>query len=109
MAVSSKNKKYHVPIINARRGYVFGAIYDENYNEVLKPQHLKLEELLKKLDAIDNYEFISNDTFEEDLELVKYDPDFVKIIDHFKDREEISPHAVNPEYLKLTEAEESKL
>ena len=109
MAVSSKNKKYHVPIINARRGYVFGAIYDDNYKEVLKPQHLKLEELLKKLDAIDNYEFISNDTFEEDLELVKYDPDFVKIIDHFKDREEISPHAVNPEYLKLTEAEESKL
>ena len=28
---------------------------------------------------------------------------------HYKDRENINPHAVNPEYLKLTEAEESRL
>ena len=109
MAVSSNNKKYHVPIINARRGYVFGAIYDEDYREVLKPQHLKLEALLEKLKTMDNYEFISNDTFDQELELVPYNPDFVKIVDFYKDRDDINPHAVNPEYLKLTEAEESKL
>jgi len=32
-----------------------------------------------------------------------------KIIEYFKDKESISPHALNPEYLKLTEAEENKL
>lgn len=109
MAVSSNQKKYHVPIINARRGYVFGAIYDEEFKEVLKPQHLKLEELIEKLKTIDHYELISNDTFDQELELVPYNPNFIKIIEHFKNRKEVNPHSVNPEYLKLTEAEESKL
>ena len=39
----------------------------------------------------------------------EYNPDILKIISYFKDKEPINPHAVNPEYLKLTEAEESKL
>ena len=38
-----------------------------------------------------------------------YTPDFLKIVNFYKDKENINPHAVNPEYLKLTEAEESKL
>ena len=33
----------------------------------------------------------------------------MKIINYFKDKEAINPHAINPDYLKLTEAEESKL
>ncbi len=108
MAISSKNDTYHVPLINARRGYVYTAIYDKEYNEVLKPCHILLTELQDKLKEIDNYEFISNDEF-DDLELKVYIPNFEKIVDYFKDKENINPHAVNPEYLKLTEAEESKL
>ena len=108
MAISSKENKYHVPIINARRGYVFTAIYDENYNAVLKPCHILLTDLQEKLKDIDNYEYISNDEF-DDLEVNSYSPDMAKVVDYFKDKECINPHAVNPEYLKLTEAEESKL
>ena len=108
MAISSKNDTYHVPLINARRGYVYTAIYDKEYNEVLKPCHILLTELQDKLKEIDNYEFISNDEF-DDLELKEYIPNFEKIVNYFKDKENINPHAVNPEYLKLTEAEESKL
>ena len=107
MAISSPNNTYHVPIINARRGYVFGAIYDNEYNEVLKPCHILLTDLQDKLKEISDYEFISNDEF--DLKLESYSPNFVKIINKYKDKENINPHAVNPEYLKLTEAEESKL
>ena len=33
----------------------------------------------------------------------------LKIVQRFKDKESINPHAINPDYLKLTEAEESKL
>ena len=40
MAISSNKEKYHVPIINARRGYVYAAIYDKDYNEILKPCHI---------------------------------------------------------------------
>ena len=108
MAISSDNNTYHVPMINARRGYVFAAIYDENYNEILKPQHIQLVDLQEKLKEIDNYEIISNDEF-DDIEVIPYEPNLLKIVDYFKDKENINPHAVNPEYLKLTEAEESKL
>ena len=108
MAISSKNNSYHVPMINARRGYVFTAIYDKEYKEILKPCHILLTELQEKLKQINNYEFISNDEF-DDLKTNKYTPDFEKIVNYFKNKKTINPHAVNPEYLKLTEAEESKL
>ena len=108
MAISSDKNIYHVPILNARRGYVYTAIYDKDYKEVLKPCHILLTDLQEKLKEISDYEFISNDEF-DDLKLESYSPNFEKIINYFKDKENINPHAVNPEYLKLTEAEESKL
>ena len=109
MALSSETNKIHVPIINARRGYVYTAIYDQKYNELLKPQHMKLEELEEKLKTIDEYEFISNDEFKEIKNIKMYNPNLEKVVNYFKDKENINPHAVNPEYLKLTAAEESKL
>ena len=109
MALSSNNNKVHVPIINARRGYVYTAIYDTNMDVILKPVHIKFDELKEKLKDIKDYEFISNDEFDEELDLVPYIPNYEKIISTYKDKEEINPHAVNPDYLKLTEAEESKL
>ena len=108
MAISNNSKKVKVPIINARRGYVYGAIYD-NDKEILKPQHIKLEELRNKLTDINDYIYISNDEFEDIDNIEKYEPDFIKIVDKYKDKEEINPHIVNPEYLKLTAAEESKI
>ena len=108
MAISNNTKKVKVPIINARRGYVYGAIYD-NDKEILKPQHIKLEELRNKLTDINDYIYISNDEFEDIDNIEKYEPDFIKIVDKYKDKEEINPHIVNPEYLKLTAAEESKI
>ena len=109
MAISSENRVTHVPMINARRGYVFAAIYDEEYKEILKPQHITITELKKELDSVENYEVITNDELEDFSTRKEYNPNIGKIIDYFKDKEVINPHAVNPEYLKLTEAEESKL
>lgn len=109
MALSSDEEKVHVPMINARRGYVYTAIYDKDYNELLKPQHMKLEDLLKELEKINEYEFISNDKFEGIENIKEYNPNLEKVVDYFKDKDSVNPHAVNPEYLKLTAAEESKL
>ena len=108
MAISSSKSGFHVPMINARRGYVFTAIYDSSCNEILKPCHIKLTELQEKLKAVNNYELISNDEFEEIDNINSYSPNFSKIIKKFKDKKKINPHLVNPEYLKLTEAEEKK-
>ena len=109
MALSSDEEKVHVPMINARRGYVYTAIYDKDYNELLKPQHMKLEDLLKELEKISEYEFISNDKFDGIENIKEYNPNLEKVVNYFKDKDSVNPHAVNPEYLKLTAAEESKL
>ena len=107
MAISSKKDCIHIPMLNARRGYVYTAIFDKDMSIIHKPQHIKWEEIEKEIKKLDNYEYISNDEFENlDLDLQAYTPDYIKIVDTFKDKEAINPHAVNPEYLKLTEAEE---
>lgn len=106
MALSSLKNTNHVPIINARRGYVFGAIYDKDLNVILKPQHIKLNDLKKEVEKLNEYEFISNDEFDEDIRVESYNPNISKIVGYFKDKESINPHSVNPEYLKKTAAEE---
>ena len=107
MATSSDNNKVHVPIINARRGYVYAAIFDCG-KVILKPQNIKLEDLKEKLINTSYYEFISNDEFDDDIKIISYAPDFLKIVEKYKGKESVNPHSVNPEYLKLTAAEESK-
>ncbi len=109
MAISSENEKLHVPMINARRGYVYGAIYDSSYKEILKPQHIELDKLMKCLNDKEDYEIISNDNFDDEIKRESYNPSILKIVNYFKDKEAINTHSVNPEYLKLTAAEESKL
>lgn len=109
MMISSNKETNYVPMIDARRNYVFAAIYDKEKNTILKPQHIKLDDLEKEFNKLDNYVIISNDNFEKYENIEKYNPDILKIINYVKNNEPTNPHAVNPEYLKLTEAEESKL
>ena len=111
MALSSETNEYHIPVIDARRKYVFGAIYDSENNEILKPQHIKIEDLKKKMQHINNYVVITNnEELNEDFNNIEsYNPNILKIVKHFAEKPAINPHGVNPEYLKLTEAEESKL
>ncbi len=109
MAISSDTKTIHIPMINARRGYVYAAIYDDNNKELLKHQHVKLSNLEKEYQKYPHREIITNDEFDIAEEITPYTPNMLKIVQNFKNRENLNPHAVNPNYLKLTEAEESKL
>ena len=111
MSLSSESQKYHVPAIDARRGYVFTAIYDQNNKQVLKPQHIKIDDLKQEMSKLDDYVVITNDEYlDEDFDNIEaYSPNLLKIINNYQDKEPINPHAINPDYLKLTEAEESKM
>lgn len=108
MSISSNINTIRVPMINARRGYVFAAAYGPDNEEIIVPAHIKLTELLEKL-AGKEYTIITNDEFEIENNANAYDPDILMIVNYFKDKKSINPHSVNPEYLKLTEAEESKI
>lgn len=103
MALSEK-KDIIIPIIDARRGYVYGAIYDKDYNVLLEERYIKLEELQKIASTYQGEKvFVSNDNF--DFETTKYKPDFEKISTS-KFKKEENPMTFVPNYLKQTEAEE---
>lgn len=105
MAISyDLDKKVVAPIIDARRGFVYGGVYDfTNYTFILNEQYIELQELLKKTDV--DVDIISNDKF-ENVHIVTYKPNIERIVRHFSDREPINHHEVDANYLKLTEAEE---
>lgn len=109
MSVSNQGDyDYFVPLIDARRGYVYSGIYDRQGNQILKNQYINLDVLKVSIDNLPGkYVFISNDNIENVEPLEKYDPNFVAIVNKYWDNPEINPHAVDALYLKLTEAEEN--
>ena len=105
MAISYDTREYKIPIIDARRDYYYAAIYDQNNNEILKESYIKRENLLKEVDKLNgDFSFIAS--LELEKSTVLYDPDILHIVLAVENFESINPHAVNPNYLKLTEAEE---
>lgn len=106
MATTSTHKKKLVPMIDARRGNVFVGIYDNELNCIKKDKLLSLDELKTTLN--DDYEFISYDNINI-KNLVKPSINVLKIINKHINDKSLNPHNLNPNYLKLTEAEENKL
>ena len=106
MQISTSSNNLIVPVIDARRGFVYAGIYQDN-KELLKKQYIKFEDLLDKLNNYQKeYTIVSNDNLKID-NVVRYNPDVLKIVNTYKDNEDINPHLVEPNYLKLTEAEEN--
>ncbi len=99
LATSPFNTENIITMIDARRGYVYVAVYNSNLDIVLKPQYILREEL-KKYD--ENATYVSYDKLEN---CVKPEIDVLKLIDKHKDDVSINCHSVNPNYLKKTEAE----
>ena len=93
-----------VPLIDARRGYVYAAIYNKDYNVLMNECYIKLDDLLDKVKVYsDDAVFVSLDEFS--FETVRYVPDMDKFFSLNFKRKENSMTFV-PEYLKRTEAEE---
>ena len=110
MAYSSEiDANYIIPIIDARRNYVYSSIYDTQNNQfILNEQYISIKTLLVTLDSLPGKSiFVSNDSFELKYDLYKYNPDFKCIIEKVKDREGVNVHSLDANYLKRTEAEEN--
>lgn len=106
MATSITTSNYIIPLIDARRGYVYAGIYNDNYEVILKDQYIKLEDLTKEVENLKgSYKYVSNDEFKE-IDITKYKPDIKNLFKYIKE-EKINPHYFVPNYLKSTEAEEN--
>lgn len=105
IATTNTSKKYIVPMIDARRNNVFAGIYDNNLNCIKEDKLISIEEI-SNLNG--DYEFISYDNIKLES-VIKPNIDVLKIINKHINDEGINPHNLNPNYLKITEAEENKL
>ena len=105
LATTLTNKKYIVPYIDARRNAVYAGIYDKNLNSVMADAYISIDDLMKKIDHIEDVEFVSYyNTIEHTIEP---NIDIEKIVQKHYNDEGINPHQVVPNYLKRTEAEEN--
>lgn len=99
VALSTTKYDYVIPIIDAKRGFVYGAIYDKLGNIILEDQYIKLDFLKEKTNELDgSFKIISI----EELEEINIE----EIIKHHINDSTSNPHLINPNYLKKTEAEE---
>ena len=105
MALSSSKDSYHIPLIDARRGYVYAAIYDSNYNTILEPKYMLLSDLQSYIKSNNiSGDYISNDLLGFNTD--KYTPNYEKIVSLCSDNLPTNNMDVNALYLKHTEAEE---
>jgi len=103
MATTKVEEDYIVPVIDARRDYVYAGIYNEHLDNIMNDLYINKADLMNKLGGI-SYHFISYDEF-SDIETDSPKINILKLIEKHKNDVGINPHKVNPNYLKLTEAE----
>jgi len=100
---TTNTAKFKAPMIDARRGYVYAGVYDQDLNTVIEDKHILLEDFLN---INKDVEYISYDSFEH-ISTIEPNIDFEKIILKNKDKKQIEHEVLTPNYLKLTEAEEN--
>lgn len=104
-ALSYDGFDYYIPMIDARRCYVYAGIYNSKYEEVMQDSYISIDKLIEKVKALNNVLFISNSNF-NNVDTVSTKINILKIYEYYKDEKGINPHALMPNYLKKTEAEE---
>jgi len=103
MATTKVNEDYIVPVIDARRDYVYAGIYNEHLDNIMKDTYIGIDDLKQGLQG-KSYKIISYDEFEQ-LETINPQLNVLKIVEKHKNDSGLNPHSLNPNYLKLTEAE----
>lgn len=106
MATTKVDADDVIPIIDARRDKVFGGVYDSIGNTVIGDSYTCVSDLVSSLTG--TYKFVSYDNFDFDNVIVP-SYDVMKVLKKHENDKEVNCHAIKPNYLKKTEAEESRL
>lgn len=100
---SSCDDDFVIPLIDARRGFVYSGVYNSKLENIVSDKYVLLDSYLDSL-SNKSRKFVSYDNF-TDIECINPNIDFLKIIRLNKNLP-INPHLLVPNYLKDTEAEE---
>ncbi len=100
LSTTSVDTKYVIPMIDARRGFVYGAVYDNNLNVIKSDSYIEYNSLSEYFDesTIVSYDKLDNSVLPK--------VDVLKIVNKHINDSTLNPHSVKPNYLKITEAEE---
>ena len=100
---STSSNGLKASIIDARRGYVYAGIYNNDLDNVLEDRYILLDDFLNMCNDV---EYISYDSFEH-ISTSEPKIDFQLLINKNIDKKQIDHQVLTPNYLKLTEAEEN--
>ena len=103
MATTKVEEDYIVPLIDARRECVYTGIYNEHLDSIMNDIYISIEDLKNELQD-KSYRMVSYDEFEQ-LQIINPEINVLKIVEKHKNDSGLHPHSINPNYLKLTEAE----
>ncbi|MBS7020746.1 MAG: tRNA (adenosine(37)-N6)-threonylcarbamoyltransferase complex dimerization subunit type 1 TsaB [Firmicutes bacterium] len=107
MSSTPVETEFIVPMIDARRKSVYAGVYDGNLNTVIEDQYITIEELKHQVNALNGtVTFVSYDEI-NGVKVEIPEPNLLRVIEKNDTKESLNPHAVKPEYLKKTEAEEN--
>ena len=88
-------------LIDARRGYVYAGGYDKDLNCIYKDSYILFDDINSEC------KYVSYDKFDFEVLIPRFD--LLKIIKKHENDSLLNVHSINPNYLKLTEAEEKRL
>ena len=104
----SFDHEYCMSLIDARRDNYYMGLYDKDNNNVIEEKFVnrdKVMELYNKYNPV----IVSDKELDIDnIKVKKVELDVCKIIDYYKDSEEVIAHLVVPNYLKLPQVLEKK-
>jgi tRNA threonylcarbamoyl adenosine modification protein YeaZ len=98
--------EYYISVINARRDHIYAAIYDKNYQVVLKEQYMSIAAIDSAIETLNGSYIIVGDININNKECNPPKIDLLKTIEYCENLESVMPHSLNPNYLKMVEAEE---
>lgn len=100
-ASTNVGTKYIVPMIDARRGYVYTGIYDNDLNVVVEDNYALYDNFINSIDG--EYTIVSFDNIGE---AINPNIDLMKVVNKHRNDKVMIVHNIKPRYLKKTEAEE---
>ncbi|MDD3048757.1 MAG: tRNA (adenosine(37)-N6)-threonylcarbamoyltransferase complex dimerization subunit type 1 TsaB [Bacilli bacterium] len=105
-AISLSDYDYYVSVIDARRESVYVGIYDKDYNSVVKEAYMSINEVNELISNLNGKVAITGNIDINSNKTIPAKLDIMKIINYYKDNNNINAHELKPNYLKRVEAEE---
>lgn len=108
MRAISISHDYCLSLIDAHHNNYYIGLYDKDNNAVIEEQFNSIDRV-KELIAKYNPIIVTNEDIELDDKIIeKQELDILKIVNYYQEQDELNPHLVVPNYLKLPQALEGR-